>query len=195
MIDHTVAHWGHSHHHWMSFSAELGYWIVMVVAMMLPLMLPGIRLVAFKSLRRRRHRAIAGFLVGYLVPWTVVGIAVAWLRQLPSTHTHWVTAVAFGVGAVWALAPWREFAVERCHSTTPTLGPDSDRDCVRFGLELGGWCVAVCWPFMIACGLSGHGVLAMVGALVLGVIEGRSFQSPTRVIAAGAAVLAVIYLL
>jgi hypothetical protein len=46
--------------------------VAMVIAMMAPLTLANVRHVALSSLWRRRHRAIAAFLVGYLAVWIVV---------------------------------------------------------------------------------------------------------------------------
>src|SRR6476620_12211696 len=71
----------HQHHYYHGASMlnvsmllrELWLWVLMIVAMMLPLLVTPVRVVAARSLWRRRHRAIASFLVGYLATWLVVG--------------------------------------------------------------------------------------------------------------------------
>jgi hypothetical protein len=48
---------------------------------------------------------------------------------------------------------------------------------------------------MLACSLSGHNLIAMVGGAGLGVLERRSFRPPTGRIFAGALLLGAWFLL
>src|SRR5947207_1798316 len=52
-------------------------WLIMVVAMMLPLVTGSIRIAAARSVWGRRHRAIAGFLFGYLGVWILAGVIIS----------------------------------------------------------------------------------------------------------------------
>src|SRR5262249_34672272 len=88
-------------HHPSMFPRELQYWLLMVAAMMLPLVIDRVRLTAQSSLWARRHRAIAGFLVGYFAPWLALGIVVASARAASWTHAHSAAALGFAVAAVW----------------------------------------------------------------------------------------------
>src|SRR5918994_2925057 len=63
----------------------------MVIAMMLPLTLTNVRHVALSSLWRRRHRAIAAFLVGYLAVWIVVQSAIVGSLGLLAPLIGWET--------------------------------------------------------------------------------------------------------
>ena len=56
--------------HWHGISG----WMLMTFAMMLPMVVDSIRATAERSLWRRRHRAIAAFLIGYLSLWIVIGV-------------------------------------------------------------------------------------------------------------------------
>src|ERR1051325_578350 len=49
--------------------ANWRHWRSMVTAMMLPLQIQGVRLTGERSLWLRRHRAILGYLLGYLSVW------------------------------------------------------------------------------------------------------------------------------
>src|ERR1044071_773882 len=74
----------HHHHHGgafmaMSLTSETYCWMLMVVAMMLPLISDSARSVAARSLWFRRQRAIVGFVLGYLSVWLAAGIAVSFL--------------------------------------------------------------------------------------------------------------------
>jgi predicted metal-binding membrane protein len=159
-------------------------WLLMVVAMMLPLVLFSIRLTAARSLWRRRHRAIGGFLVGYMIPWLIVGSGVAaldvalgldrWLQLVP-----WLGGIGFGVAAIWQLAPVRSRALVACHRTVPIAphGWRADRDCLRFGWLSGVQCAISCWALMVACVLAGHNLTAMLCATLIGGAE-RYFVRP-----------------
>src|SRR5262245_3700540 len=58
------------------WSHEFAHWMVMVPAMMFPLMISPLRIVAARSLWRRRDRAILEFLLGYMTAWALPGIGV-----------------------------------------------------------------------------------------------------------------------
>lgn len=145
----------HAHH-----GAPLANWMIMTVAMMLPLVVGPIRFAAERSLWRRRHRAIAGFLAGYLGAWLAVGVAISFIEPGP-----WLAAAAFAVAGVWQLTRYRRIAMAGCHRSMPLAprGWRADRDCVRYGWTVGTYCVASCWALMLACAMAGHHLLAMFG--------------------------------
>jgi predicted metal-binding membrane protein len=77
--------------------AVLGTWLVMTVAMMVPLTVASIRTTAARSLWSRRERAVAGFLLGYLGPWLIAGMAVTMLATVLAGHS--LTALLYAAGA------------------------------------------------------------------------------------------------
>ncbi|HEX8597105.1 MAG TPA: DUF2182 domain-containing protein [Chloroflexia bacterium] len=195
-------HQEHVHHsisvpHIMPFQVEFLYWCLMVVAMMVPLMLAPLRWVAFQSFRQRRHRAILLFLVGFLLPWMLVGVVPAWLRTFDWSYNPLLASGTFGLAALWVLGPVRRHALVFCHLTVPLApsGWNADRNCLRFGLIIGASCIATCGLLMLACAFTGHSLIAMLGGTLLGVLEFRSFRPPTGYIFAGALVLAAWFLL
>jgi Predicted metal-binding integral membrane protein (DUF2182) len=196
MIVHGVTHWGHTHHTHMTPSEEMAHWALMVAAMMLPLLLEPLRVAAFRSLRVRRHRAMAAFLAGYFAPWIVLGLPVITLHRWAWTHTHAAAAAAFALAAIWVAIPLRRHALVACHRTVPLapVGWRADRDCLRYGCIIGGACVATCWPLMLACTLTGHALPAMLGGAAVGAVERLSFRPPVRSVLGGIAALAGCYL-
>ena len=181
--------------HRMGFLQELPSWMWMIAAMMLPLALNAVRLTAARSLWARRHRAIAGFLAGYLAPWVLLGVAVAVLRQAAWTHTAAAAGLCFAVAAVWQQTPMYRRALAACHGTRPLapVGWRADRDCLRFGGTIGVACVWSCWPFMLACAFTGHSLIAMSSGMALGCVERWSFAPRPRAILAATLVLAGYY--
>jgi predicted metal-binding membrane protein len=181
---------------WRSGSVQ---WSLMVVAMMLPLVVPAIRSTARRSLWYRRNRAICGFLVGYVTPWLALGLAtwaIVGAIGLEDRHgSRALAAMGFGVAAAWQVTPVRLRAVWSCHRTAP-LAPEgwrAGRDCLRYGWDIGERCVVSCWAMMLACVLAGHSLLSMTCVGVLGAVE-RYRPRPRQLVLTGVLVgLAVGY--
>jgi predicted metal-binding membrane protein len=190
-------HAGHEVHHRMPFAQELEHWLLMVAAMMLPLSLDAVRVTAEGSLWARRHRAIAGFLLGYFGPWLALGIVAAGLREASWTHTYAAAALGFACAAVWLRTPMHTRALIACHRRLPLapVGWQADRDCLRFGAAIGVACVWSCWPLMLACAFAGHGLIAIAGGMAVGAMERWSFRPRRRAALAGTLAIAGCYLL
>jgi predicted metal-binding membrane protein len=175
-----------------SWPNEVFSWTAMVMAMMVPTLVEGMRDVSLRSYRVRRHRAIVMYVVGYLACWLAAGLPVAVLRQWPATHDRRAATVAFMFAAGWSLLPWRARWHVRCHrkiALAPT-GCRADLDALRQGAVNGVPCVVICWPLMVACALTGHELLAMVGGACLTLVEKRMFRPRPLPIALGAGALA-----
>jgi predicted metal-binding membrane protein len=154
----------------------MGTWLLMVLAMMVPLVRFGVRVAAARSLWRRRDRAIGGFLIGYLSPWPIAGVGVVALDvTLAGTPglQPWLTGAGFAVAAGWQLTSFKARALRACHQSIPLAphGWRADRDCVRFGWLNGTHCLVSCWALMLACVLAGHSLTAMLCATVVGLAE------------------------
>ena len=185
----------HAGHHGTSVGADLLSWQVMVVAMMLPTLAMKTRDVALRCFAERRDYSIAIFLAGYLVPWSLFGVAVLTLRQLPWLQGPYSVVVSCAVATIWVTVPARARAMMSVYTYAPVIAPDgweATRDCVTAGLQVAAWCVASCWPLMLACAASGHdlAVVGVGGAISL--VESRSFRPPTRLVLAASAALTVV---
>src|SRR4051794_8709428 len=66
------------HFHAGDAAGNWWHWMLMVAAMMLPLQIDKIRLIAERSLWSRRHRAALGYVVGYLGVWALLGVPLSW---------------------------------------------------------------------------------------------------------------------
>jgi len=199
---------GHGHGHPQDLPAATGgfalvtataHWQLMVVAMMLPVVVPSLRVAAFRSYWRRRHRAIAGFLAGYLGVWALAGLAVCLLlAAAPGLTRGWPAAAvagAFLLAAGWQWTGVKRRALVTCHRTTPLApgGWRADRDCVVFGWRIGGSCCLSCWPLMLACTLAGHSSLALLACGWIGWVERYSWRPNARLLSAAMMALAVVF--
>jgi len=182
---------GRSHHAHAHHGHGLGAWMLMSVAMMVPMTADSIRNSAQRSFWRRRHRAIAAFLAGFLGCWLIAGVVIA---RLPLRAAPRSAAVALALAAAWQLSRWKRLALAACHWTMPLSprGWRADRDCVRFGLRAGLHCFASCWALMLACFLAGHGLLATVAGTGVGIAE-RYWVRDQRLLAATLLIVSIVY--
>lgn len=171
-------------HHDGALAATLPLWTLMSVAMMVPVALPAVRHVAANSLRWRRQRAIAEFLVAYIAVWIAFGLV-----ALPAAALvdGWISAkvtlvAALGTAAAWQLVPYRRRFVRACHRTVPLppRGWLAAAGCARFGLRQGRACVGVCWPLMLVMALVMHQSLVWMVALALIVIARKRLPRAER---------------
>jgi predicted metal-binding membrane protein len=182
--DGAPAHGDHhgSHTSDESWLAGWSHWALMVVAMMLPVVAPYARRVAFGSLWRRRHRAIAWFVLGYLAIWLGAGIALtgAVAAAAPGAASPVVPVLLIGAAA-WQVSRPRRRILRRCGALPPHAlrGWRADRDCTANGLRYGIRCGLVCGPAMAAMALSGSPLL-MAGVTTLFLSERARGPNPHR---------------
>ena len=135
------------------------HWLLMIGAMMLPLTLEPVRNVTFRSLPRRRARAVCLFFVAYLGIWLAAGGALLISSLALRSTSLPVPGLSFWLpmaAACWQLTPWRRQALRQCHRP-PALRPDGQRadlDCVLYGSRQGIACLATCCPAMLSAMLS-----------------------------------------
>ncbi|MGH7297011.1 MAG: hypothetical protein ACRELB_18885, partial [Polyangiaceae bacterium] len=67
------------------------------------------------------------------------------------------------------------------------------RDCLRYGVAIGGACLVTCGPLMLGCALTGHALPAMLAGAAIAAKERRSFRPPVRSVALATVALAAGY--
>jgi predicted metal-binding membrane protein len=160
-------------------------WAAMTLAMMAPLTLPLLRHVVARSFASRRHRAVALFLAGALVPWLLAGLAgLPLLAAAPAwaIGAPWLAASGFLLAAAWQLSPMKRTALRRCHLTLPLAahGTRADVDCVRQGLVHARACISSCWAMMLAMMFAPYHPLVAVCMQGVVLAERRNCRPPLR---------------
>lgn len=139
---------------------SIGFWALMVTAMMLPSALPAARSIALNGKWKRRQRGPALFAAGYLVVWTGVGALLLVAARLvgPPATTPLTAAAALGVAAAWEATRWKRVCLRACHRlrSLPPDGRLADRASVREGVRNGLWCAGSCGPMMVPMALAPH---------------------------------------
>jgi predicted metal-binding membrane protein len=181
-----------------SLAAGMADWSLMVLAMMVPLIAASVRMVAARSLWRRRQRAVFTFLFSYVLLWSVVGWgALAVVTPLiGGSGSPLPATAALLVAAAWQSTALKQRALMACHRTAP-LAPDgwpATRDCAQYGVLAGLRCVASCWAMMLACALAHHSLLVMATASSVGWSE-RSTRISQRATSAALVACALLHAL
>jgi len=154
----------------------MGGWAAMLLAMMPPLLAAPLMHVWRSSLPRRRAWAVALFLLGYGMVWMAVGpllIALAIALRVVGGGSSWVFAATILVALLWSACPWQRAALNRSHrlARISLFGWVAVQDCVLFGVIHALWCVASCWPWMLAAASAADWHLAFMvaaGAIMFG---------------------------
>jgi predicted metal-binding membrane protein len=151
-------------------------WLLMLVAMMTPLLATPFHHLWVRSLARRRWRAIAVFLMGYLAIWMsaapIMATAAIVLRMAADRAGVSTLFAVLVVVCAWQASPWKQACLNRCH-WTPRLsvfGVAADADCLRYGIAYACRCVGTCWALMLAPLTAGHvhlPVMAVAAAVMI----------------------------
>jgi predicted metal-binding membrane protein len=160
-------------------------WVLMILAMMLPTVLPLLRI--FERLvgaRPDAARLVASLLTGYLLAWFAFGLAMhgldTLLRSL-ATQSPWLVSHAYVVGVAalagagafqWSALKYHclercrtplGFVMERWHGRAPA------REALRLGIDHGLFCVGCCWALMLVMfvvGMGNLGVMLVLAAVM-----------------------------
>jgi predicted metal-binding membrane protein len=189
-----VVHAQHPHGPAEPYLANLGGWVVMVVAMMVPGALADVRVVSLSSMWSRRQRTTALFLGSYLCVWIGFGVVAIGVAATASV------GLLLARAAAWELTTWKWRSVRRCHliEALPPRGSRADAACARAGLRYGSRCLASCWPLMLAMAAAGHQAVALMAMLTVIVaaekivIRSARLRAPAAAALAGAALLALV---
>lgn len=167
----------HAHH-----AHPLTSWLVMTLAMMLPMVVDPVRTTAERSLWRRRHRAMALFLFSYVGCWMLAGLAASFI-----TISHpFAPAIAFSLAGAWQLTRFKRLSLVACHRTRPLAprGWRADRDCLLYGATIARSCVTSCWALMLACSLAGHSLPATLFVTAIALTERYTARPDQRLLSA-----------
>lgn len=172
-------------------------WVAMMAAMMFPSVAPMVATyVGIQRARRRRGMvapaaASACLVAGYLLTWTVAGLAAYGLfeagAELLGGELAWDGAgrwVAAGVllgAALYELTPLKTACLTRCRGPLAFVlasWRDGRTGALRMGALHGAWCVGCCWALMAA--LFALGVMSVPWMLVVAVLIAVEKLAPWR---------------
>lgn len=175
------------HHHalieggapwWVAVPLFLLAWQVTIGAMMLPASLPTFRVVeAASGMLARPGRALAAFLGGFAVAWTVFGLLAflgdAFLHRVVDV-TPWLAARPWlietsvvALAGVYQLGPLKRRSLGACRHPAglPAPGSPPSRGWFRLGVDHGLACLGSSWALMLLMFAEGFANLGWMVAL------------------------------
>lgn len=165
----------------MGAATFLVAWLAMMAAMMLPAVVPVVKLYVRAS-ARGRLAPLPFFVGGYLFVWTLLGVPAyfAW-RALDTPRVqeaYWVARLAGGVliaCGIWQFTPLKEICLRHCRSPMSVFlrhGRRLERrvGAVEVGATHGLYCVGCCWAIfalLVALGTMNIGWMLILTALIV----------------------------
>jgi predicted metal-binding membrane protein len=159
-------------------------WVLMVVAMMLPLAIAPLWHVRERSFARRRGRSTVLFVAGFIAIWMAAGI----ILQTTALLARWAVpmplaclGLAMAVALLWQISPAKQWCLNRCHQRPQleAFGFAADFDAFRFGVRNGAACAGACWALMLSMLLIGQGQLpAMIAVTLFSLAESLEDPAP-----------------
>lgn len=175
---------------WAGLLVFLGGWLLMVVAMMLPLVRPSLRAAP-------RTRSVATFVLGFVLVWLLAGAVLLGVDAAVHEAVHavpalgarpWLIAAAvLALAAATQLAPGTERHLARC--TMPWSGWQ-DGQAMAGGGRYGLVCMRADGPLMLVMFAAGGGLAWMAAVAVVMAAERRPAGRRRVIRAAGVALLA-----
>ena len=192
----------------------LAMWATMMVAMMLPSVMPAVLLhQRLMHTRVARGDSPAGshvlLLAGYFAVWTGFGavayaigmtVAAAAMRSVRvSVLVPAATGIALAAAGLYQLTQWKQICLRHCRSPLEFFARHDIRrpsDSWRFGVHHGIYCAACCWGLMLiqlVLGVMSVPLMALV-ALVILFEKHWKYGEPLARVVGTAAVAAGIFL-
>lgn len=188
-------------------------WSLMIVAMMLPTIVPFLTTFGALVGRRRRPVLLVGLaIVGYVAAWTAFGLvawlgdrlihlsvdAIPWLAAYPQV----ILAATLAVAGLYQFSSLKYRCLAECRSPLGFIigrwqGRSERTESFRLGVAHGLFCIGCCWSLMLVMFAAGLGnlawmfVLAVITAIEKNAPWGRRLGHPLGValVIAGLAVL------
>jgi predicted metal-binding membrane protein len=182
------------------FGWFVGVWVVMMAAMMFPSVAPTVALYS-RMTRRRSPISPVAFVIGYLLTWSVAGVAAyslaAAVTRVGGDQLSWsnagrpIAGATLLVAAGYELTPLKDICLGKCRSPLGVLlgsWRDGPGGAVRMGAKNGAWCVGCCWALMAS--LFALGVMSVSWmAVVAGLIAVEKTLPWGRVVTCGTAIV------
>lgn len=178
-------------------------WVAMMTAMMLPAILPVVKLYACAA-ARGRAAPTAFFVLGYVAVWAAMAgpAYLGWraLEEPLATGEAWVARLAgatFLAAAVWQVTPLKQMCLRHCRSPLGFFlrfgnGIHQKRGAVRMGLSHGAFCLGCCWALFAVLVVLGTMNLAWMALLAAVIVLEKNAPRGEAIAVATAAAFALL---
>jgi predicted metal-binding membrane protein len=181
---------------WLALVAFLLAWQLMIAAMMLPSSLPLVRMFAAASRGQPRPGlAMAGFLGGYALAWSVFGgfalvfdlgvhrslDSIGWLHD----HEWLIGGSVLAVAGVFQFTKLKDACLDKCRHPGQFMLRYYERGTgggFRLGARHGAYCVGCCWALMLVMFAVGVASLIWMALLTALMVHEKTRPSGARAV-------------
>lgn len=170
------------------FGLTASMWLIMMLAMMLPVVTPMVLLIARIGRGRPQEARIhlPAFILGYILLWMAFGIVATllqwqfhglnWLTPMMDSRSPKVSAAVLLVSGLYQFTPWKMACLSHCRTPMGFLlshGRPGWRGGLRLGLHHGLFCVGCCWGEMVVMFAVGVMNVLWMGLITLAILAER----------------------
>lgn len=170
------------------FGLTASMWLIMMLAMMLPVVAPMTMLIVRIDRGRRAETRInlPTFLLGYFVLWVGFGIiatllqwqfhGLRWLTPMMDSRSSMVSGSILIMSGLYQFTPWKTACLSHCRAPMGFLlshGRAGWRGGLRLGLHHGLYCVGCCWAEMLVMFAVGIMNVLWMGLITLAILAER----------------------
>lgn len=140
-------------------------WVVMMIAMMTPSILPMVSLfVTVSKSKRKKGQAYAStfiFLGGYLIAWILFSVVISlaqyplhvggWLNPMMNSRSYLLSGGILVLAGLYQWTPFKDACLKQCRTPLNflmTCWREGNSGAVRMGLLHGFYCIGCCWALM-----------------------------------------------
>ena len=170
-------------------------WIIMMIAMMSPSIIPAVLMFATVNLTKKKknlhYTPTYIFYFGYLIAWILfsIGISiiqyplhlVSLINPMMSSINNYLSGIVLVIAGIYQLTPYKNACLDKCRSPLSlvmTNWRDGNLGALRMGLGHGFYCVFCCWFLMAILLVAGVMNLYFVVALTIFVLLEKLILTP-----------------
>ncbi|MGX2039350.1 DUF2182 domain-containing protein [Methylocaldum sp. MU1018] len=170
------------------FGLTASMWLIMMLAMMLPVVTPMALLIVRIDQGRPPEARIrlSAFLSGYLALWMGFGVlatllqwqfhGLGWLTPMMDSRSYAVSGTILIASGLYQFTPWKTACLNHCRTPVGFLldhGRPGWRGGLRLGLRHGLYCVGCCWAEMLVMFAVGVMNVSWMGLITLAILAER----------------------
>ena len=140
-------------------------WVVMMIAMMTPSILPMVSLFVTVSRRKREkdqtYVSTLIFLGGYLIAWVLFSVVISlvqyplhlggWLNPMMNSRSYLLSGGILVLAGLYQWTPFKDACLKQCRTPLNflmTCWREGNSGAIRMGLLHGFYCIGCCWALM-----------------------------------------------
>lgn len=171
------------------FGLAWSMWLIMMLAMMLPVVTPMVVLIHRIDWEPKEARiSPPAFLAGYLLLWVGLSIFItllqwqfhglSWLTPMMDVRSATVSGTILILSGAYQFTSWKVACLNHCRTPMGFLLTHGRRGGLRLGLHHGFYCVGCCWAEMLVMFAVGVMNLLWMGLITLAIVAERYVPGP-----------------